>query len=95
MHNFTYSSAPLTDLIKKTNPWRWTNKGEGCFQELNKKMSSTNRLGAPCPKDEIILFMLQNGQACAHRCIVDVLQVSENSALDFRKAYLRSCWRLQ
>ena len=22
IHNFTYSSAPLTDLIKKTNPWR-------------------------------------------------------------------------
>ena len=24
IHNFTYSSAPLTDLIKKTTPWRWT-----------------------------------------------------------------------
>ena len=22
IHNFTYSSAPLTDLIKKTTPWR-------------------------------------------------------------------------
>ena len=22
VHNFTYSTAPLTDLIKKTNPWR-------------------------------------------------------------------------
>ena len=22
IHNFTYSSAPLTDLMKKTNPWR-------------------------------------------------------------------------
>ena len=21
IHNFTYSSAPLTNLIKKTNPW--------------------------------------------------------------------------
>ena len=21
IHNFTYSSAPLTDLIKKTTPW--------------------------------------------------------------------------
>ena len=28
MHNFTYSSAPLTDLIQKTNPWRWTDKEE-------------------------------------------------------------------
>ena len=24
IHNFTYSSAPLIDLIKKTTPWRWT-----------------------------------------------------------------------
>ena len=24
IHNFTYSSAPITDLIKKTTPWRWT-----------------------------------------------------------------------
>ena len=28
IHNFSYSSAPLTDLIKKNNPWRWTNKEE-------------------------------------------------------------------
>ena len=31
IHNFTYSSAPLTDLTKKTNPWRWTDKEEACF----------------------------------------------------------------
>ena len=31
IHNFTYSSAPLTDLIKKTNPWRWNDKGGGLF----------------------------------------------------------------
>ena len=31
IHNFTYSSAPLTDLIKKTNPWRWTDKEGACF----------------------------------------------------------------
>ena len=28
IHNFTYSSAPLTDLIKKTTPWRWTAREE-------------------------------------------------------------------
>ena len=33
IHNFTYSSAPLTDLIKKTTPWRWTTREEECFQE--------------------------------------------------------------
>ena len=32
IHNFTYLSAPLTDLIKKTNPWRWTDKEEACVQ---------------------------------------------------------------
>ena len=55
IHNFTYSSAPLTDLIKKTNAWRWTDKEEACFQELKKKISSTNCLGVPRPKGEIIL----------------------------------------
>ena len=54
IHNFTYSSAPLTDLIKKTNPWRWTDKEEACFQELKKKISSTNCLGVPRPKGEKI-----------------------------------------
>ena len=28
IHNFTYSSAPLTDQIKKTTPWRWTSREE-------------------------------------------------------------------
>ena len=32
IHNFTYSSAPLTDLIKKTTPWRWTAREEECVQ---------------------------------------------------------------
>ena len=31
IHNFTYSSAPLTVLIKKTGPWRWTAREEECF----------------------------------------------------------------
>ena len=47
IHNFTYSSAPLTDLIKKTTPWRWTAREEECFQELKKKIASSNCLGAP------------------------------------------------
>ena len=28
IRNFTYYSAPLTDLIKKTTPWRWTSREE-------------------------------------------------------------------
>ena len=31
IHNFTYSSTPLTDLIKKTTPWRWTAREDECF----------------------------------------------------------------
>ena len=53
--NLTYSSAPLTDLIKKNNPWQWTDKKETCFHELEKRISSVNCLGVPRPKAEIIL----------------------------------------
>ena len=56
IHNFTYSSAPLTDLIKKTTPWRWTAREEECFQELKKKIASSNCLGLPRPKGEIVLI---------------------------------------
>ena len=55
IHNFTYSSAPLTDLIKETNPSRWTDKEEACCQKSKKKISSTNCLGVSRPKGEIIL----------------------------------------
>ena len=55
-HNFTYSSAPLTDLIKKNTPWRRTTREGKCFQELNKKIASSNCLGVPHPKGEIILI---------------------------------------
>ena len=50
-----YASAALTDLIKKTSPWRWTDKEEACFQELKKENSSTNCLRVPRPKGKIIL----------------------------------------
>ena len=56
IHNFTYSSAPLTDLIKKTTPWRWTAREEECFQELKKKIASSNCLGVTRPKGEIVLI---------------------------------------
>ena len=56
IHNFTYSSAPLTDLIKKTTPWRCTAREEECFQELKKKGAPSNCLGVPRPKGEIVLI---------------------------------------
>ena len=56
IHNFTYSSAILTDLIKNTTPWRWTAREEERFQELKKKIASSNCLGVPRPKGEIVLI---------------------------------------
>ena len=56
IQNFTYSSAPLTDLIKKTTPWRRTAREEECFQELKKKIASSHCLGVPRPKGEIVLI---------------------------------------
>ena len=47
IHNFTYSSAPLPDLIKKTDPWRWTDKEEACFQELKRKYLPPTARGYP------------------------------------------------
>ena len=56
IRNFTYSSAPLTDLIKKTTPLRWTTREEECFQVLKKKIASSNCLGVPRPKGDIVLI---------------------------------------
>ena len=56
INNFTYSSAPLTDLIKKITPWRWTAREEECFQELKKKIASSSCLGVPRPEGEIVLI---------------------------------------
>ena len=56
IHNFTYSSAPLTDLIKKSTPWRLTAREEECFQELKRKNASSNCLGVSRPKGEIVLI---------------------------------------
>ena len=56
MHNFTYSPATLTDLIKKTTPWRWTAREEECFHGLKTKIASFNCLGVPHPKGEIVLI---------------------------------------
>ena len=47
IHNFTYTSALLTDLIKKTTPRRLSAREEECFQELKKKIASSNCLGYP------------------------------------------------
>ena len=50
IHNFTYSFARLTDLINGTTPRSRTAREEECFQELKKKIASSNCLGVPRPK---------------------------------------------
>ena len=50
IHNFTYSPASLTDLIKKTTLWRWTGREEESFLELKRKIAFSNCLGVPRPK---------------------------------------------
>ena len=56
IHNSTYTSAPLTDLMEKPTPWRWSAKEKECFHELKKKIASSNSLGVPRPKGEIMLI---------------------------------------
>ena len=56
IHTFTYSSASSIDLIQKCTPWRWTARQEECFHELKKKIASSNCLGVPRPKGEIVLI---------------------------------------
>ena len=56
IHNFTYTSARLTDVIKNTTPWRYTARERECFQELKKKIAPPNCLGVPSPKGEMILI---------------------------------------
>jgi putative transposase len=53
--NFTYSSAPLTDLLKKNTPWRWTNVEENCLNELKMKLKQVTAIGTPRGTGEIVL----------------------------------------
>ena len=53
---FTYSSHLLTDLSKKTVPWKWTPEHEGQFQEIKEKLSSLRLLGTPAPDGEFVVI---------------------------------------
>ena len=56
IHDFTYFSAPLQNLIKKATPLWWTPREEECFQELKKKIASCNCPRVPRPKGEAVLI---------------------------------------
>ena len=53
--NFTYTSAILTDLIKKSTTWRWGPQGQQAFDKLKDKVANAKCLGVPRAQGEIIL----------------------------------------
>ena len=52
---FTYTSAILTDLIRKTTTWRWGPQEQQAFDELKDKVANAKCLGVPRAQGEIIL----------------------------------------
>ena len=53
--NFTYTSAILTDLIKKSTTWRWGPQEQQAFDELKDKVAIAECLRVPSAQGEIIL----------------------------------------
>ena len=53
--NFPYTSAILTDLIKKSTTCRWGPQEQQAFDELKDKVASAKCLGLPRAQGEIIL----------------------------------------
>ena len=53
--NFTYTSAILTDLIKKTTTWRWGPQEQQAFDELKDKVANAKCLGVSRAQGETIL----------------------------------------
>ena len=56
IHNFTASSARLTDLTKKNAKWVWGPDEERCFQELKNKIANVRCLGVPRSSGEILVI---------------------------------------
>ena len=55
IRNFTFSSAPLTEKLKKDVPWSWGPVEKSAFEELRQKLASPNKLGVPHPNGEILM----------------------------------------
>ena len=52
---FTYTSAILTDLIKKSTTWCWGPLEQQAFDELKNKVANAKCLGVPRAQGEILL----------------------------------------
>ena len=55
IRNYTYTSAILTDLIKKSTTWRWGPQKQQAFGELKDKVANRKCLGVPRAQGEIVL----------------------------------------
>ena len=53
--NFTYTSAILTDLIKKSTTWPWGPQEQQLFDELKDKVANAKFLGVPRAQVEVFL----------------------------------------
>ena len=53
--NFTYTSAILTDLIKKSTALRWGPREQQAFDKLKNKVANAKCLGVPRAQGEMIL----------------------------------------
>ena len=53
--NFTYTSAILTYLIKKSTTWRWGPQEQQAFDEVGGEVANAKCLGVPRAQGEIIL----------------------------------------
>ena len=54
--NFTYASAPLTDLLKGNTRREWTVERQAAFEDLKRKISDTQGLGVPRSRGKIVLI---------------------------------------
>ena len=55
--NFTYTSAILTNLIKKSTTWRWSPQEQQAFDELKDRVANAKCLAVPRAQGQIILVM--------------------------------------
>ena len=53
--NFTYTSAIVTDLIKKCTTWCWGPQEQNVFDKLKDKVTNAKCLGVPRAQGEILL----------------------------------------
>ena len=57
---FTFTSAILTDNIKKSTTWRWGPQAQQAFEELKDKVANAKCLGVPRAQGEIMLVTDQS-----------------------------------